>query len=342
MKWRILAGVVLAVALGWSGWWIVGSQIKRSALEGWLAERRADGWVAEAEAISIGGFPNRFDTRVTGLHLADPGQGWAWETPFMDILMLSYQPNAAIVALPGDQQIAVPGAQSVLDAETLRGSVRFVPGPSLELAALSVEADALALRDARAASPSVLAAADRVVLHLRALDDGTAPENGYAMFAEAQAVRLPAALREILDPAGALAPVADRLEIDGRLAFDAPLDRHAVEVAPPGVTHLSLSQASLRWGELAIALSGAVTADRQGYAVGDLDLRAENWLEILAAMVRAGVIGEETAATLRFGLGFFARQRDGRSVLSVPLSFSGGGTRIGPIPVGPAPRLRRP
>jgi hypothetical protein len=342
VKWRILAGAVLAAALGWSGWWVIGSQLKSGALEAWLAERRADGWVAEAEAIAVSGFPSRFDTRLTGLRLADPEQGWAWQTPFMDILMLSYQPNAAIVALPGGQRIAVPGARTMLDAETLRGSVRFVPGPSLQLAALSAEGDALVLRGERAPSADVLGAADRLSLHLRALEPESAPENGYAVHVDAQAVSLPEALREIVDPTGALAPVADRLLIDGRLAFDAPLDRRAVEDAAPGITHLSLAEASLHWGDLAIALSGAVTADSRGYADGAMDLVADNWLEILAAMVRAGAIGEEMAATLRFGLGFFAQQRGGRSVLTVPVSFEGGRTRIGPIPLGPAPRLRHP
>jgi hypothetical protein len=336
VKWRWLALAVALPALLWAGWWVVGSRLHATALEAWLGQRRADGWIAEAGSLSTAGFPNRFDTRIERLSLADPEQGWAWETPFVDILMLAWQPNAAILALPPGQTVAVPGARARLDAAPMRASVRFRPGLTMPLAQLSAEADALNLTG----EAGWQAGADRLAAHLQARTEADAPPNGYRAFAEAVAVRLPPALRAIVDPAGALSPVADSLRVDARLAFDAPLDRRAVEDRMPGLRAVSIETAELRWGDLALRAAGSLTADAAGHAEGRLDVRAENWRAMLAAMVQAGLIGRDTAGALEFGLGLLSRERGGRSVIEVPLSFGSGVMRLGPVPIGTAPRLR--
>jgi hypothetical protein len=71
-----------------------------SALPGWLDARAAEGWIAEYESDAHRGFPNRFDTTITGLDLADPETGVAWSAPFFQILSLSYQPNHVIAVFP--------------------------------------------------------------------------------------------------------------------------------------------------------------------------------------------------------------------------------------------------
>ena len=337
MKWRWLMLAVLLPALAWSGWWVVGSRLKTEALSGWLAERRAAGWQAEAASIATGGFPSRFDTRIEGLRLANPRAGWAWETPFLDILMMSWEPNAAIVALPPGQVLSLPGARARLDPEVMRASVRFVPGVALQVDRLSIEADALRLTGEQGWD----AGAARLAAHLRARSEEAGPPNAYAAYAEAVGVQLPPGLRAIVDPAGVLAEVADRLVVDAQLALTGPLDRRAVEDAPPGIEQLSLRQAELRWGQLALRLAGSLSADAAGLAEGDLDLRAENWRQMLEAMVQGGLIGRDVAGALEFVLGFLARERGGVSVIEVPVSFGGGAMRIGPVVVGDAPRLRR-
>ena len=50
-------------------------------MTGWLAERRAAGWVAEAEDVRVRGFPNRVDTVVTDLDLSDPAGGLVLAAP---------------------------------------------------------------------------------------------------------------------------------------------------------------------------------------------------------------------------------------------------------------------
>lgn len=334
---KILFAITVLAAIGWSGWWVIGSEAKERAFAAWLAERRAEGWQAEAASIETRGFPSRFDTRLTDLALADPEQGWAWRTPFLDVLMLSYQPNAAVAVLPSGQTIAAPGARTRLDGERMRGSLRFVPGPSLALARLSVEAETVALT----AEAGWVAAARTLAAHLRAADPATTPEHGYDLYLEADGVRLPAPLKAALDPTGALPDVFDRFVLDGRAALTAPLDRHAVEADFPGARAISIKSAEARWGELAVRVKGRIAADAEGYAEGELTVRAENWREMLRAAMRAGALGREMAQALEFGLGLLAGFGGGDD-LEAPVVFEDGYARIGPVPVGRAPRIAAP
>jgi hypothetical protein len=333
----ILFGLTLAAAALWSGWWFVGSTAKEEAFAGWLADRRAEGWLAEAESIETQGFPNRFDTRIEKLSLADPGEGWAWETPFLDVLMLSYKPNAAVAVLPSGQTLAAPGARATLDAEDLRASLRFVPGPSLAVGRISVEAD----RPVLTGETEWVASALRLAAHLRESDPATAPENGYDLHVEAREVRLPEPVRAIVDPAGALPAVFDRFLVDARGAMEAPIDRFAVEDRFPGARLISLKALEARWGRLALRVSGTVRADAEGYAEGELSVRAENWREMLTAAVEAGAVPQELAGALEFGLGLLAGLGGGDDI-EAPLTFSEGRARIGPIVVGRAPRIGTP
>jgi hypothetical protein len=333
-KWRILIGAVALAAAGWTGWWFLGVAAHDAALNGWLADRRAEGWQAEAADLTTRGFPNRFDTRLTDLRLADPEVGWAWDAPFVDILMLSYQPNAAVIALPPEQTLAAPGAKATLASELLRGSIRFVPGPSLALGRLSVEGRGLALT-----GPGWTAGAARIDAHLRQAEAGTAPENGYDVYLGAENVALPAFVRDRLDPAGGLPETAQTLRVDARAAFDRPLDRFAVEDAPPQPVAISLTAFEAVWGALALKASGRVRADAQGYAEGTLDVRAENWREMLDLAVRSGAVGRDMAGLIEQGLGLLAALSGGGDAIEAPVRFENGRAWIGPIPLGAAPRM---
>src|SRR4051794_30128731 len=105
---RTLLAIVILAALAWSGYWYVHATARHNAIDGWLAERRAAGWVAEAEKVRVRGFPNRVDTFVTGLDLADPKAGWSWKAGELELLSLSYDPFHVIAVLPGEQVVATP------------------------------------------------------------------------------------------------------------------------------------------------------------------------------------------------------------------------------------------
>ena len=79
--------------------------------------------------------------------------------------------------------------------------------------------------------------------------------------------------------------------------------------------------------------------DAEGFAEGRLDLRARNWEEMLDVAEASGALDPTLAGAVRAGLGLIARLAGDRNALDVPLDFGDGTARLGPIPLGPAPRL---
>jgi hypothetical protein len=79
--------------------------------------------------------------------------------------------------------------------------------------------------------------------------------------------------------------------------------------------------------------------DEAGVPEGALAIRAENWREMVAMAVRAGLIPEQMQGTFEGLLGVVAGLSGDPEVIDADLSFSNGRMFLGPLPVGPAPRL---
>ena len=129
---RRLLVVVLVAALAWGGYWFVGARAVESGLTAWIDQRRAEGWAADYATLNTRGFPNRFDTTITDLQLADPHTGVAWTAPFFQILALSYRPNHVIAVWP-DSRRSNAAAKHLADQRHDARLCRTAPGPSLEL-----------------------------------------------------------------------------------------------------------------------------------------------------------------------------------------------------------------
>ncbi len=333
---KLLAFLIVLVLAGGAAWWMIAARAHEKGFEAWLDARRAEGWQAEAE-VSIAGFPNRLDLTLRDVALADPQSGWAWSAPIFEIDNVIWDPTFYVATWPPEQTLAAPGARAMLRSETMKASFRAFRELRLPVERVSFEGMRLALE----AEAGWTAGAERLALHLRA-DPDAGPPNAYEFAGEAARLRLPDFLRARLDPAGALPQAVELASAQGRVALDRPLDRFALEGRKPGMTHLSLKEARAEWGGLKLRVSGAAEADREGYAEGEFEIEAENWKDMIDAAEAAGALDATFAETLRTGLGFVARLAGKGDRLNVSLVFSGGRARIGPIPVGDAPVMRRP
>lgn len=128
-----MTGLIVAAALGWTAWWFFIATAKERAIEAWLTERRAAGWVAEAEGVGIGGFPYRVVTNVRGLELANPQGGWAWSAPTFQFLTLAYQPNHLIAFWPPEQTFSTPFGAATITSELMEGSLVVEPNSRIGL-----------------------------------------------------------------------------------------------------------------------------------------------------------------------------------------------------------------
>jgi hypothetical protein len=336
---RVLLAIVLVAAAAWGGWWWWNASTREAAVRDWLAEREAEGWVAEASAIEVDGFPSRVDLTVTELELANPEAGWTWQAPFFQILSLTWTPNHFIAAWPNEQVLATPYDTARIASEVMRGSVVFEPGLDLALDRSTVEIEGMAVTGEAGWS----AALDEALLSVRQAEGEGAAPNAYDLSFVAENLALPEAWLAEVDRGGVLPRVMEAAEVDATMAFDRPWDREAVEGESPSLEALALRDLRLSWGRLDLRGRGEVAADAEGFAEGRVDLRVQNWREGLQVAVEGGLIAEGTAQAVETGLGLVAQLSGSGNAIEVPLLFEDGRTLIeapfGAVPIGEAPRL---
>lgn len=332
---RTLLAVILLAALGWSGYWFMVSSGVKVGLGNWLEERRAEGWVAETSDITVLGFPNRIDTTLSDVELADPETGLAWEADFLQLLALSYRPNHVIAVWPPEQRLATPYDKFDLASTDMRASLILAPNTDLTLERLTLTAENLTItrsgeRDSTDLNKLTLAAE-------RAAVD---PEPSYRLGLAADGFSPALPWRLQLDPSETLPKSLDALSVDMTVTFDAPWDRFAIERARPQPRKIKVRLAEARWGQLELLLAGDLTVDDAGVPTGSLTVKARNWREILDLGVASGVVPEGLAGSLRDGLGLISQLAGNPRTLDLPLEFARGRVFLGPVPIGPAPVLR--
>ena len=331
---RILLTLIAIAAAAWSGYWYVGKTGVSTGFSTWLEARRGEGWVADVGTLETKGFPNRFDTTFTDIALADPDTGLAWEAPFFQILALSYQPNHVIAAWPETQLIATPLEKYTLDSKNMRASVVTDADIRLPIERITLTAEQLSVTPASGDQPTRAEA-----LRLAAERTPTALST-YRLGFAADGLSPALEWRVQLDPAGKLPERFDALSADMTVEFDKPWDRSAIEVARPQPRRIDIRLAEARWGRLELQVAGDVLVRADGLPEGEIVIKARNWRDILNMAVASGTLGDGFAETLEDGLSLISQMAGNPKTLDIPLNFSGGRVRLGPVPLGPAPVLR--
>ena len=331
---KLLTAALVALLL-WSGWWWIGATAHQKGWDLWLQDRRAAGWVAEYADLGVSGYPNRIDTTLSDLRLADPASGWAWSAPVFQILSLSYKPNHVIAVWPGSQKVSGPGGTASVEGTPLRGSLVFVPNTDLALDRLQIETENLAIT-----GPDWTVSLAGANLAARRSVAGTAPEHSYDLAVDMRALSLPEFYKSTIDPAGILPDVFETATLNMTVDYAAPWDRHAIEGRKPQPEAISVRSLNLVWGQLSLNLRGKVDLDRDGFPTGDLTIKARNWRDILNLATAAGWMPQSLADSLKSGLGLLAGLSGDPRSIDIPLTFANRMIALGPIELGPAPRLR--
>ncbi|MEL7280904.1 MAG: DUF2125 domain-containing protein [Pseudomonadota bacterium] len=331
---RVLLGIITVGAALWSGYWFIGQNGVTSGFETWFEARRTEGWAAEYTALETQGFPNRFDTSFENLVLADPDTGLAWEAPLFQILALSYKPNHVIAAFPREQLIATPQDKYRIVAEDMRASA--VTGADIRL---PLERATLTASKLSITPESTGKATDAQSLRL-AVERLSTGQPTYRLGLAADGLSPALDWRVQIDPAGRLPDTFDALSADITVTFDKSWDLSAIEVARPQPRRIDIKLAEARWGRLELLVAGEVDVDSAGLPEGEIVVKARNWRDILQMAVSSGTLNQSFADTLEGGLSLISQMAGNPETLDIPLNFSGGRVRIGPVPLGPAPVLR--
>lgn len=326
---RLVKSAILLVLL-WSLLWYAAGFGLRRGIEGWFAAQRARGWQADYADVWTSGYPIRHIHRIEQPALADPATGAAWRADWLMLTSPAVWPGHQTVRFPAsEQRLSYFDQTSVLIAQDMVARMNLRLGRALELERLELTTGEWALqgRDDR------LAEADGLTLSMRQSDQpdtyhllASAPD-----FAPGAALRLAAQLPRNL-PAG-----FDVLDVEMTVRFDRPWDRRALEDRRPQPRAVTLDRAEARWGNLRLRASGTLEIDAEGLPTGDLMLRAENWNQMLRMATATGLLPPEAEAPLLRVLSMLA---GGETLpLYTPLHFANGVMKLGPLPIGPAPRL---
>ncbi len=324
--------VILSVALIWMLWWAFGSTALDRSLTTWIDARRAEGWAADVKDINVKGFPNRFDTTLTEVRLADPDTGVAWTAPFLQILALAYKPHQVIAVLPSEHSLSTPVQTLTISNENARGSIFFEPSPSLPLDRATIVVDSLAIASSLGWNMSL----EQGRFATEALP---ARANAHRIGAEITGLRPTNEAKTLLDPGNLLPGRIERLRIDAAVGFTAPWDRTAIEVARPQITDIDLGELSAVWGTVTFRAAGELTVDDTGLPSGEITVKAVEWRRLLDMAVATGLVAEPLAPAFERGLGLLAALSGPPDTIDAPLTFARGQVSLGLIPLGPAPRL---
>ncbi len=328
MRWLLV--LITAAAVLWGGYWFVGARAVERAAGDWFAE---SGGLARADGVSVAGFPNRFDLTVTAPELYDPYSGIGWQAPFFQIFSLSYKPHHLIAVWPTQHWIVTPRELVEVTSASTRASMVLKPGRALEVDRLALAAEELAAESApmalglaepwqmtvaglRLASRQVVGQPERhdiglEVTGLRA-GPGMAEDSG-----------LPAEMKRLL--------------IEARVTLDRPAT--LTDAVPPRPEAIDVRNIFARWGEAELRGEGDLTVEPDGTLAGRIELRADNWRQILSLAVALGMIRPEVEPTWETGLRMLAEQEEPATRISLPLVFNRGVVSLGPLPLGAGPRL---
>lgn len=322
---RLMLIAIILAAIGWSGYWFVGARAVGHNTAAWFTSQPD----AEYEALTLRGFPNRFDLTVTGPQLAEPVRGLGWSAPFLQVFALSYRPHHVIAVWPHEQSLHLPGETVMLGSADLRASLVVSPDDNLALDRATLVGNGLRLVSDLGWS----ARAEELRAALRRNGEST---HSHDFAVELTGLAPELGLMALLDPSGQLPARIDMLRLDLTTELDRPLDRHAAQ-HPPQLTGFVLHEARLDWGETRLRLAGAVQIDRLGLASGGLTLTAEGWEALTAGLEASGLLDARTAAWLNLGLAGLEPTEEG--AVEMPLTLRNGVLWFGPMALAELPPL---
>jgi hypothetical protein len=325
MKWMFKL-VFLSAAL-WSGYWFIGARAQEKIYGELLIESRNQGWIAESRNLGVSGFPNRFDTTLTGLNFRDPSGRWSWRGDEFQIKALSYQPNHIIMAWPGKQVVGTPEGDVTIDSEMLRASLVVTPASNLPLARFQIEGEAVAL--------DIPQIGDAVIGMLNgALYQDENNPTSYRLGLELTDVSAPRGLISGIGGSSIINGDIERIQLSAKLEFDHELVRLALNGGQsPRLISASIQPSKIVWAGSELAVSGLISEGQNGLIEGQLRFDVKNWQPLYEVFKQASSLSTTELITLK-------RALDGASgggALEFTLDFTDGNTMIGPIAIGPAP-----
>ena len=319
----VLAGVV-ALAGAW--FWMRG-EVERG-LEATRTAATASGWTMDWDRYSISGFPFRLDIALDNPRVREPS-GWGLSARRLKAEAFVFAPGHWVAVAPDGVIVARRrGGPLRVDAKALRASLSDADKTPPRL---SVEGLGLTFATPSGAATFPIRSASEFHLHMK-----SGPDDQGAAYVELDGA--------IVGLDGLLGRIANNrsatLIMDGIYSKAASLSGSTWPIAvrrwQAAGGRLRLRRLQVVAGQAQIEASqGDLGVGATGRLTGRVDLVLHQAPRTLNAMSETGALTPDAARAAAVVAGAV---RQGPTV-SLPLSFEAGRTTLGPIAIGPAPRL---
>jgi len=320
--------LLLIAVVGWSFAWLwLRGEVERRMDGGRLSLGGRDYQVSWASR-AVYGYPFRLDVTLGDARLRAPS-GWSLAAPTLKGEAFAWLPSHWVVVVPDGFVLTrrVGGAVTV-GAQALRASLSE---PDAHPPRLSVEGVGLTFTPAPGAKPFFITAADEVHLHTRA-----GPSDQGAAYVELDGAK--ANFSGLIGRIAQGRPVS--LIADGIYshagALDGPDWASAVRAWSRAGGTMAVRRVRVAAGEALLdAKAGTLTVGDDGRLGGALTASLRQAPRALTAMGQSGAIAPE--ATRSAAAVLAARARG--PTTTVTIDFQAGQTTLGPVAIGPAPRI---
>ena len=321
----LLAGIAV-----WSGFWIWGRNQAAARMDTAVAELSRAGYQVSWKSREIGGYPFRMDVTLTDVRVREPS-GWGLESPRIEAEAYMHAPGHWMIAAPETVTFVRPegGPVQVSGKVIHAAAFNFADRPP----SFDFEGVGLSFQPAPGAQPFFLSSADRVEFHLRGnrdLDEGLVAlevKNGKA--------RLSGLFARIAGDK----PISIlwQATLTKMTAFTGNDWTSAVRRWTDAGGRMSLRQGGVTAGDALIgAQAGDLTAGPDGRLRGTLNVTLRQAPRALTVMGQSGAIAPESAQAAAE----VAQAREGPDqVAHATLDFQAGRTTLGPVAIGPAPKV---
>jgi hypothetical protein len=298
-----------------------------AALEAARTPRAGSPVTLSFAARRISGYPFRLDLDLDGARLTDPS-GWSLAAPKVKAEAYLFAPGHWVIVAPDGVTVGRRrDGPLVVRAKALRASLS---DPGRRPPRLSVEGLDLTFATPAGAKPFLLSAAKAFHFHAKAGPD----DQGAAYLEIDQADARPEGLLGRVAAGRPVGLVADGIysHADALAGDDWP---QALRDWTQAGGALELRRLRLTAGDALIeAKAGTLTAGGDGRLQGALDLTVRQAAGVVGAMGGLGALSPDAA---RAALAVAAVR--GAPAASLTLHFEAGRTTLGPVALGPAPRL---
>jgi len=329
---RRLIRVLIFVAIAWSAYWFIAGYGLRTALTAWFDKQQELGWQADFSDVETAGYPSHHMTRLLNSALADPVNGTAWSADWIEFQSPAIWPGRQVLRFADTpQRLSYFDQTATIQADALQAELQLQPGVALVLEKMALTSGAWSVTEDGEAQ----AGGDTLGMIM----EQTAVPEAYAISARIDGFTPGDDLRNLMRSATTLPQAFETLELDMTATFDKPWDRSALEQGRPQPVAIDLRLAEMKWGELRLFAAGELDVDDQGIPTGEVAIKAENWRDMIAMANAAGALPDQAVDPVTRGLNFLAGLGGNPNALDLQLNFRDGFVALGPLPLGPAPRL---